>query len=328
MKKFSVNDYVCPTWACWSAHVQTIVPAKLARKPSLSYDRERWDTPDGDFIDADWVGPKTDGDPIVVLFHGLEGSSRSHYALSLMNAVEKKGWSGCVAHFRSCSGELNRLPRAYYAGDTDEHEWIFKMLRKRFPHSPIFAAGVSLGGCQVALFASRCADLAKELIRASAAVSAPVDLIASNKKTDSGLSKIYIWNFLRTLKPKTIAKFGMFPELNKKFDLQAIKKCTNLVEFDSLYTAPMHGFRDAYDYWSQSSPKPWLRKTGIPLLLLNAQNDPFYPKDALPSADEVNNLVTLDYPDMGGHVGFPLGCFPGSLNYVPSKILGFFECFL
>lgn len=323
MTAFETLEYAPPSWAL-NAHIQTVVAAKLSARPRVAYRRERWETPDADFIDADWVGEPEDGKPLVVLFHGLEGSSLSHYAIALMHAVRMKNWMGCVAHFRGCSGEPNRKPRAYFAGDTPEHEWIFASLRKRFPASPIFSAGVSLGGCQVALFASRCAETAKELLTASCAVSAPLDLVAANTSMHRGFCKVYIANFLRTLKPKVVEKCRLFPEL-AGIDVKALEKCTDFVEFDSLFTAPVHGFADAFDYWRKSSPKPWLSRTGIPLLLINARNDPFMPAEALPGDADVNGLVTRYYPQDGGHVGFPSGPFPGTLGFLPRKILAFFE---
>ncbi|HAW45262.1 MAG TPA: alpha/beta hydrolase [Sutterella sp.] len=320
-------DYEPPAWAV-NAHIQTVVAAKMAPKPVVTYNRERWETPDHDFIDADWVGEKVDGKPLVVLFHGLEGSSQSHYALALMDALAQKGWMGCVAQFRSCSGENNRLPRAYFAGDTAEHEWIFERLSKRFPTSPVFSVGVSLGGCQVALFASRCAAIAKRFLTASVAVSAPQDLVAANTLMQKGFSRVYILNFLRTLIPKVLQKCEMFPELRNKLDMKGIQNARDFVAFDSLFTAPMHGFVDAFDYWSKSSPKQYLKQTGIPLLLINAMNDPFMPAKALAQKEDVNDFVTLDYPSDGGHVGFPTGAFPGKIDYLPRKILGYFENFL
>ena len=161
-----VPDYRAPRWMA-GAHMQTIFSAKVCKTPKVQYRRERWDTPDDDFIDVDWAtpepaDPKT---PVLVHFHGLEGSSHSHYALALMDETIRRGWRGCVAHFRSCSGEINRQIRTYHGGDIDEMEWILRTVKSRYPEAPLYAVGVSLGGNQLCLLCGKRPRLQKSCLR-------------------------------------------------------------------------------------------------------------------------------------------------------------------
>lgn len=319
-------DYKAPRWAA-GAHMQTIVAAKFCKRPSVTYRRERWDTPDADFVDVDWVtpepvDPKT---PILLHIHGLEGSSKSHYAMALMNAVAKRGWRGLVSHFRGCSGELNRTMRAYHAGDTAEVKWLLESVRARYPEAPIYLVGVSLGGNQVALFLGQQGEAARELVTAAVSVGAPVDLVAGSNLMRQGFNRMYSTMFLETLIPKALKKLEQFPELAKFYTPEQMKACKHFYDFDSLFTAPVHGYKNAMDYWTRCSAKPHLKNVRVPLLLLNAKNDPFLPPWALPTASEVSEFVWLDQPEEGGHIGFPLGHPPGRLDYLPNRIMRFFD---
>ncbi len=320
-----VPDYRAPRWMA-GAHTQTILAAKLCKKPKVVYRRERWDTPDNDFIDVDWATPEVadPSTPILVHFHGLEGSSHSHYALALMHETVARGWRGCVAHFRSCSGELNRLARTYHAGDIDDLEWVLRTVRSRYPQAVLYAVGVSLGGNQVALFCGKRSEAAKELLTAAVSVGAPVDLVAGSNLLKQGFNRVYSEMFLNSLIPKVLKKMELHPELEKLIDREAIKKCVNFYDFDSLFTAPVHGFKNAMDYWTQCSAKPWLKNIQIPFLLLNARNDPFLPEWALPTLNDVSDMVWLDQPKEGGHIGFPTGNPPGRVDYLPERIFRFF----
>ena len=238
-------DYVAPRWLS-GAQIQTIFAAKVCKKPSMKYRRERWETWDDDFIDVDWATPEAADPetPIIVNFHGLEGSSKSHYALALMHETVKRGWRGCVPMFRSCSGELNRQIKTYHAGDIDQVQWILETVKARYPKAPLYAVGVSLSGNQLALFCGKRAKTAKSLLVAAACVAAPVDLVAGSNLLRFGFNRLYSKMFLDTLIPKVIKKCEMIPEMRKLVDEEAIKKCKNFYDFDSLYTAPVHGFRN------------------------------------------------------------------------------------
>ena len=300
--------------------MQTIYPYFFVPLPRVSCRRERLETPDGDFIDLDWI----DGDahaPLVVLFHGLEGSSRGHYAVSLLAAIKHQGWRGVVPHFRGCSGEANRLPRAYHSGDSAEIDWILRHLKNANPAIPLYAAGVSLGGNALLKWLGEQQHNAIHVVQAAVAISAPVDLAAAGRALDQGFNKFtYTRHFLRTLKHKAERKFQQHRlTLNRA----TIRAADTLYQFDDAYTAPIHGFRDADDYWQQASSKPWLLQIQVPTLLLNALNDPFLPAAALPRADQVSPCVIREFPEQGGHAGFVSGPFPGNLDWLPARILSF-----
>ena len=291
-------------------------------RPAVSYRRERWDTPDGDFVDLDWAdgGSAGAGKPLVVLFHGLEGNSRSHYALAMMALAERRGLSGVVVNFRGCSGEPNRLARAYHSGDAQEIDWILRRLRARTAGIPAYAVGVSLGGNALLKWLGDSGDAAREVVNSAAAVSAPLDLMAAGEALGKGFNLVYTRNFLGTLKAKSVAKLTRFPGL---YDAAAVQSAATLRDFDNLVTAPLHGFRDTDDYWTRASSKPGLKNVRVPTLVINARNDPFLPAAALPGPGEVSPSVTLEQPETGGHVGFVDGAFPGSFGWLPARVLGF-----
>lgn len=323
------QPYDAPWWLP-GGHLQTIYPALFTSVPHVSYRRERWDTPDGDFIEVDWLAPVNitanisvaDG-PLVVFFHGLEGSSDRHYVRSLMDVLQRKGWRGVAVNFRGCSGEPNRLPRAYFAGDSAEIDWILRRLRTQYPTTPIFATGVSLGGNALLKWTGEQGAQAGDVIDAVATVSAAMDLQATGNTLDSGgFNKFYTDHFLGSLKKKALQKSEQFPGL---FDREALVNITTLREFDDLVTAPLHGFKNTDDYWTRASSKPHLIDIRIPTLLINARNDPFLPEAALPAPADVSSSVTLEFSDDGGHVGFISGPFPGQHAWLPERIFTFFS---
>lgn len=319
--------YSAPRWLPTS-HAQTIVPALFGRKPAVQYRRERWDTPDGDFIDLDFLEHDPASEPaatapLFVLFHGLEGNSDSHYARTMMAAAQARGWHGVVPHFRSCSGPLNLLPRFYHLADGAEADWILRRLAQRH-RGPIVAAGVSLGG-NVLLhwLCERGSDAS--IIRAAAAISAPLDVHAGGEAISSGFGMVYTRSFLKSLKKKALAKLGQYPGL---YDREAVLAARTLYEFDNVITAPVHGFRDTNHYWSTATVRAHLKHVDVPALLLNARNDPFLPEFALPSQAEVSACVTLDQPNHGGHVGFMTGPFPGRIDWLSLRVFGYLEQFV
>lgn len=315
------SSYRAPWWLP-GGHAQTIVPATLAPLPAVAYRRERWTTPDDDCIDVDFAQPEpaSVAAPLLLLLHGLEGSARSHYALSLMRAAADRGWRGLVAHFRGCSGEPNLRPRAYHSGDSDEADWILRRLHARWPQAPLYAAGVSLGGNVLAKWAGERGSDAR-FVAAAAAVGAPLDLTASGAALGRGFARLYARMFLRTLRAKALAMNERFPGLA---DAAALRACADLHAFDDAFTAPLHGFRDADDYWRRASAGPLLHDVRIPLLLLNARNDPFVPAASLPGAADVAAEVRLEQPAQGGHIGFAQGPPPGRLDFLPQRLLRFF----
>lgn len=319
--------YNPPRWLPTS-HAQTIVPALFARRPSVDYRRERWDTPDGDFIELDWLAypagetaPPPDA-PLFVLFHGLEGSSDSHYARVLMASARAMGWHGVVPHFRSCSGPINLAPRFYHLADSAEVDWVLHRLH-RSHRGPLVVAGVSLGGnVLLRWLGERGTDAA--FVSAAAAISTPLDVHAGGRALSQGFALVYTMSFLKTLKRKALSKLEQYPGL---FDRDAVLACRTMYEYDNVVTAPIHGFRDTEEYWTRATTRPLLPDVVVPTLVLNARNDPFLPSAALPTRAEVSPAIELDQPEAGGHVGFMTGPFPGRIDWLPRRVFNFLEPF-
>ena len=302
--------------AAWlpGGHLQTLWGAKLARThkgvlPALV--RERWPTPDADWIDVDVQTATQPDRPHVVLFHGLEGSSGSHYAQAFRLWAHRVQVNLWLPHFRGCSGQDNDLPRAYHSGDHAEIDWILGRIEQRANGAPMVAAGVSLGGNALMLWAGMQGPQAASKVNAVASISSPLDLMGSGLALGRGLNRwLYTPMFLKTMKAKALHKARKFP---KSFDLESAMKAKDLYAFDDAFTAPVHGFANVRDYWTRASAKPHLQQIRIPALVLNALNDPFVPAWTLPSALEVASHVTLWQPEQGGHVGFVKGYFPGQV---------------
>ncbi|GAA4024177.1 YheT family hydrolase [Actimicrobium antarcticum] len=312
--------YHAPRWLP-GGHLQTVYPAKCIDKPVVAYRRERWDAPDGDFVDIDFVAGRP-GMPFVVLFHGLEGSSDSHYCRALMAHLHSLGWSGAVPHFRGCSGELNLAPRFYHSGDAQELDWVLRRL-KAGPEvaqaSAFFAVGVSLGGNALLRWLGE-SQHGAEIVDAACAISAPLDLAGGGAALSSGFNMLYTRMFLQTLKPKCLQKLAQFPGL---FDRDKLLAARDLYEFDNLVTAPLHGYRNTEDYWDRASARHVLGDITVPALVLNARNDPFLPPRHLPGSAAAS--VVLEFPETGGHVGFASGSLPGRLDWLPRRIVKFLQ---
>ncbi len=314
-------NYTAPWWLP-GGNLQTIWPALFARRgfgPPAAYRRQRWTAPDGDFVDVDRLGSPSADRPLLVLFHGLEGSSRSHYAEAFADFAREHGLGYAVPHFRGCSGELNHAPRAYHSGDHEEIGWILARLHAEHA-GPLIAVGVSLGGNALMRWAAEAGSEAARIARAVAAVCSPVDLAAGSVAIGRGFNRwVYTGMFLRSMKPKALAKLAQHPGL---FDATKLMAARNLYEFDDIFTAPVHGFRDANDYYTRASAKPHLHRIRIPALVLNALNDPFVPAASLPLPRDVGACVTLWQPGEGGHVGFPYGPMPAHVRRMPDEVGG------
>ncbi len=323
----AVLEPVIPSAVQWAApwwlpggNAQTIWPALFSRcrtGPPLVFRRERWTTPDSDFIDVDFLDAPPPA-PLLVLFHGLEGSSASHYAQAFADWARAQGWRLALPHFRGCSGELNLAPRAYHSGDHEEIGWILERLRTQHG-APLLAVGVSLGGNALLRWAEEAETGAATTARAVCAISSPIDLAAGGEAICRGFNRqVYNRMFLRSMKPKALAKLRQHPGL---FDRARLVAARDLYEFDDVFTAPLHGFAGTDDYWARGSAKPQLARIRIPALVLNARNDPFVPAACLPSRGQVGRHVTLWQPAHGGHVGFPGGGFPGEVLGLPQAVM-------
>ena len=322
-------DYRAPAWLP-GGNLQTIWAARLARAHDGAlprFVRERWHTPDGDFIDVDHLQRPAGAPPPrrhLVLFHGLEGSSSSHYALGFAAVALRLGWAFSVPHFRGCSGELNRAPRAYHSGDFEEVGWMLARLRAG-AGAPLLAVGISLGGNALLRWAQEAGDGAAACAAAVAAVCAPIDLAAAGAAIDRGFNRaVYARMFLATMKPKALAKLQQHPGL---FEPGRLLAAHTIRDFDEVFTAPLHGFAGTDDYWARASALPHLGRLRLPALLLHAGNDPFVPIGSLPRAGSaaLPRHVTLWQPARGGHVGFPQGPFPGRVLAMPQAVAGWLD---
>jgi len=298
-----------PAWWLSNRHLQTIWPVVCRRRVALEAHRERLELPDGDFLDVDWVG--RDG-PIVIVLHGLQGSSESSYARGLLREIEARGWRGALMHFRGCSGEANRLPRSYHSGETSDVDWLARELRRREPDTPLAAVAYSLGGNVLLKWLGELG--ARSPLRAAVAVSVPFELGVAADSMRSGLPRIYERYLVRKLRQAVHAKMA-----NGSFALALsraeVDRLSTFREFDDAVTAPMHGFASAQDYYDRCSSRPFVRSIEVPTLILHAVDDPLMHPRVIPAPEERSEAVALEVSPNGGHVGFVSGAWPWSARY-------------
>jgi predicted alpha/beta-fold hydrolase len=325
-------NYRAPWWLP-GGNLQTIWSALrglryLENKPEFR--RERWTTPDRDFVDVDWLIDDSNAEvktqPLLVVFHGLEGSSSSHYAEAFADVARSLGWACAVPHFRGCSGEINWAPRAYHSGDFAEIDWMLRRF-KAVHAGPLLAVGISLGGNALMRWAGELENAAADVVSAITSVCSPLDLAASGKAISQGFNRqTYTRMFLGTMVPKALQKLAQHPNL---FSRTALLAARDLYAFDNIFTAPLHGFKDTEDYWQRASAKPHMQSIAVPALVLNALNDPFIPALSLPVVGDVSPSVTLWQPGQGGHVGFPADSAAGwphaHVRAMPMAVCEFLE---
>ena len=353
--------YLAPRWLP-TAHAQTIVPALFAQRPAVKYRRERWTTPDGDFIDLDWLAYGADGEN-----HARTAQGERHEAVSPSFDETTPSQNGGSAAAKSAfpdpgaplfvlfhglegnsdshyarvlmaeakaRGWFGVVPHFRSCGGSmnllprfyhlaDSAEVDWVLRRLKAQHAgPVIAAGVSLGGNVLLRWLCEQERDAAAILDAAAAISAPLDVHAGGHAISQGFGMVYTRSFLKTLKRKALAKLDQYPGL---FDRDAMLAARTLHAFDNAVTAPLHGFRDTNDYWTRATTRPYLPRIAIPTLLLNARNDPFLPGRVLPSAAEVSAAVTLDQPAHGGHVGFMTGPFPGRIDWLSQRVFGYLQ---
>jgi predicted alpha/beta-fold hydrolase len=298
-----------PAWWIRGPHAQTLWGKFFRRRPPLEAVLERWETPDGDFLELHRL-PGPIAAPRLVLLHGLEGTVRSHYVGAFFEEARRRGWAADLLLFRGCGTELNRARRFYHSGETSDLAFVLERLEREAPESPIVLAGVSLGGNVLLKFLGERGGTVSEQIAAAAAISVPFDLERGAHFISTGFSRIYDRHFLGTLRAKALRKLERYPGL---FDPERLNRARTLVEFDDVVTAPVHGFRDAHDYYSRSSSLRWLPGVRVQTLLLSAVDDPFLPSAVLDEVRQVaktNENLTLEFTAHGGHVGFVGGRWP------------------
>lgn len=297
MNSDSTNRPYRPAWWLPGGHLQTIVPnfLRLRRAPMLR--RQQVTLPDGDFLMLDW-GPDPGG-PIVVLLHGLGGSSRSAYARVLMRALHARGFWACTMHFRGAAGGPNRKLRSYHMGEREDPAFVLAELRRRYSRRKLAAVGVSLGGS--ALLHSLAAGGDEAPVDCAVAVSVPFRLHPAEERLNRGLSRFYQRHILHTLRRQWQEKCRVLARPDLATDLHEIR---SFRDFDARITAPLHGYADVDDYYDRASSIHVLRDIRVPTLLIHSLNDPFMTPDCLPQADELGACVTLEAHRAGGHVGF------------------------
>lgn len=317
-----------PAWWCPGPHLQTAWRAFFGKEPVPPLKRVRWETLDGDFIDLDFlkIGPINNKTPVILLLHGLEGSSHSQYILGLLNQCRQKRWLGIAMNFRSCSGEMNRLLKSYHSGETGDLNWVVERIIDFYPDHPLFIAGYSLGGNILLKWLGERQNRLPQEVLAAAAVSVPFDLKKSVLQIDEpGFNRsVYAASVLKTLKEKTLFKIRKF-HLN--FSVTSIQNIKTFYEFDEVVTAPIHGFRDAEDYWYQSSSIRYLDKIQIPVYLLNSKDDPLLSIQSFPFRQiKMNPFINNELTEKGGHLGFVSGNLPWKARYLTDlRITGFFQ---
>jgi uncharacterized protein len=298
-----------PAWWLPGPHAQTLGARYLRRKRGVPLVRERIGTPDGDFLDLDWVG-QIGGEPadapLVLVLHGLEGSARSGYAVELYRQLGRHKLAAVGLNFRSCSGELNRAPRLYHSGETGDLAFVLGVLGGRFPGRPLAAAGFSLGGNVLVKYLGE--EGSSTPLAAAAAVSVPFDLAAGADHLESGFGRLYVDALLRSLRAKVRVRAA---EFDGRMDLARALAARTFREFDDAATAPLHGFAGADDYYRRSSSGALVGRVRVPTVLVQALDDPFLPGEAVPRADiAANPMLTDAVVAHGGHVGFASGPVP------------------
>lgn len=289
-------------------HIQTLLPVMLRSHLSIHYHYQQLTLPDGDFVDLAWnkIPAKSESKPIVVIFHGLEGSINSPYAKGIMRAMDKRDWYVVLMHFRNCSERVNLAARTYHSGETGDAGYFLGWLREAYPQAPLFAVGYSMGGNMLLkLLGERKSDVP---LHAAAAVSVPLQLNVCADQMRTGFSKVYQHHLLQKMKRKLLGKFQQHDYqsligLNEK-DVHKIK---DFWEFDSVFTAPVNGFTDAQDYYKKSSSRQYLSTIRTPTLIIHSTDDPFMTPEAIPHANELSDTVSLELSEQGGHVGFISG---------------------
>ena len=295
-----------PAWWVPGPHAQTLWGKFARRRPPLPTRMVRWSTPDGDFIELLRLDAGPDR-PRLFMLHGLEGTVHSHYVSGLFHMARSRDWGADLLLFRGCGSSPNHAARFYHSGETTDLAFAVNRVLEEFPTAPVLLCGVSLGGNVLLKWLGERGDSLPSRVRAAATISVPYDLERGSRHISRGFARVYERHFLRTLRRKAQEKLTRYPGL---FDAEAMRGARTLYDFDDIVTAPVHGFRDAHDYYTRSSSLPFLTRIRRPVLLLSAADDPFLPGAVLREVRATardNPFLTLDFPQRGGHVGFVAG---------------------
>ncbi len=288
----------------FNGHLQTIVPSLWRTVPDVDYERERLELPDGDFLNLDWsrLPPHRPTNGLAIISHGLEGDSQRPYVRGMARALNRAGLDVLAWNYRSCGGEMNRLLRSYHLGDTQDLAGVLAHALATGRYQRVFPVGFSAGGNVTLKFLGENPDQVPPEVQRAAVFSVPVDLRASSLHFARLQNQVYLRRFLKSMRLKIRAKAALLPE---QVDLTGLEELRDFPQFDERYTAPMHGFATADEYYAHASSGQFLAAIRVPTLLLNAQNDPFLPPSCYPHEVAVaSSFVYLETPEMGGHVGF------------------------
>lgn len=322
-KEHEQRYFPTPWWAK-NPHVQTILSSVL-RAPDTSLRRERLELVDGDFIDLDWSDAGEQTKRVVVVFHGLEGSSSSPYVRRLIKRCGEHQVSVVVHHHRSCSGENNRLARSYHSGETGDMQQTLQHIKRLCPDAHIDAIGYSLGGNALAKYLGEHKDAS--LVDRAVIVSAPLQLSACAKRLEGGFSRIYQRHLIKRLRRKTMDKLAN-PQLLEMMPVESevVMELKTFYDFDDQVTAPLHGFADVHDYYSQCSGLQFLSSITIPTLIMHAADDPFMTAAVIPTPGHYSEQVSYELYSHGGHVGFISGGSPLRPKYfLEDRLADFLE---
>lgn len=303
-----VNSDFKPAWWLPGPHLQTLWPNIIRPRPRVALTRERIELPDGDFLDLDWA-PQRNG-PVVLILHGLEGSSKSGYAAGILKALASRDFQAVLMHARGTSGEPNRLARAYHAGQTEDMAHVVTLLQQRYPDRKLAAVGYSLGGNALLKWLGETGE--KNALDCAVAVSVPFRLADAHKRLQKGFSRMYQRHLMGKMKQAVRRKqyYKDYP-----LDIAAVEKLVTFREFDDMVTAPLNGFDGVDDYYRRSSSRQYLAGISRPTLIIHATDDPFMFEDTVPGLDELSRHITFEASPKGGHVGFVAGRIPFVANY-------------
>ena len=294
------SNYRSPPWL-GGGHLQTIYPALFRRISPITHRTERLELVDGDFIDLEWA--ENGNSRLAILSHGLEANTQTEYIQGMAKALVRRGWDVLAWNFRGCSREPNRLLRMYHSGATEDLRAVISHAIRHHPATSIDLIGFSLGGNLTLKYLGERPDELPLQIRRAVVFSVPCDLACSSQRLSILSNRLYMERFLITMRSKIRAKKLRFPE---QLDLTGLNRIRTFQQFDDRYTAPIHGFRDAADYWARNSSRQFLHAINRPTLLVNAQNDPFLGPGSYPFTEAAaSNVFYFESPAAGGHVGFP-----------------------
>jgi uncharacterized protein len=308
-----------------TGHLQTVYPYFFRKPVNVSYQRLKLDTPDGDFLDLDFsFAGKSPSRKCLIITHGLESSSQSNYVTSTVRYFNEQGYDVLAWNMRGCGGEMNRKPYFYHSGQIEDLDFAIKSALDVYNYREIYLTGFSLGAGMTAIYLGKMQSLLPSEIKAAVLFSTPCCLKSSGDELSRPIHKLYAENFLSTMRKKVIEKSKIMELPN--IDLDRVRKAKTFTAFDNALTAPSFGYESALDYYQANSCKPYLKDIAIPTLIVNAKNDPFLGKDCYPIREaHRNELLYLEMPSHGGHLGFTRGALTNSITYTEFRTHQFFD---